>query len=104
MKKMITLLCLSLLGSTTFAQQATGTIKGTKVEQGQGATIKTAKSQKLIRTAVKDNYLVVIENRIFQNDREAFTFIPKDSLQLVESIRDSLSRSNIKSIRIYKRK
>ncbi len=108
MKKMTTLLCLSFLGGTIYAQQPASTKTGTKVGKGPVATIKMATKagtgQRLIRTAVKDNYLVVVEDRIFENDREAFAFVPKDSLQLVESVRDSLSRSAIKSIRIYKRK
>lgn len=98
------LLILSAFGGYLHAQQRPAVKKDWIETKDQKRKAYTIPKQKLIRTAVKDNYLVVVDNRIFENDADAFARVPKDSLQLVNTIRDSLSTSNIKTIRIYKRK
>ncbi|GEM_PF-2331786 len=104
MKKMVLLLFLTILSGYLHAQQRPAVKKDWIESKDQGKKIRTVPRQKLISTAVKNDYLVIVDNRIFDNDSEAFASIPKDSLQLVNTIRDSLSTSNIKAIRIYKRK
>lgn len=94
----------SILGSYLHAQQRPAVKKDWIEARLEKKKIVTVPREKLIRTAVKEDYLVIVDNRIFDNDAAAFAKIPKDSLQLVNTIRDSLSTSNIKSIRIYKRK
>ena len=103
MKQIVLLLCLSIMSGYLHAQQRP-VVKKDKVITRSPKKITTVSGQKLINTAVKYNSLLVVENRIFDNDAEAFAWLPKDSLQLINTIRDSLSTSNIKSIRIYKRK
>jgi hypothetical protein len=104
MKKIVLVVLLSILGGYLHAQQRPAVKKDWIEAKGEKKKIVTIPREKLISTAVKEDYLIVVDNRIFENDAAAFARIPKDSLQLVNTIRDSLSTSNIKSIRIYKRK
>jgi hypothetical protein len=104
MKKIVLLLFLFITGSYVHAQQKPAVKKDWIETKDQKRKAYTIPRQKLISTAVKDDYLIVVDNRIFDNDDAAFAKVPKDSLLLVNTIRDSLSTSNIKTIRIYKRK
>jgi hypothetical protein len=104
MKKIVLLVFFSMLGSYLHAQQRPAVKKDWIEAKGEKRKMVTVPRQKLISTAVKEEYLIVIDNRIFESDAAAFARVPKDSLQLVNTIRDSLSTSNIKMIRIYKRK
>lgn len=104
MKKLILVMFLSVLGSYLHAQQRPGMKKDWIEAKGEKMKIVAVPREKLISMAVKEDYLVVVDNRIFASDAAAFARIPKDSLQLVNTIRDSLSTATIKAIRIYKRK
>jgi hypothetical protein len=104
MKKIVLVVLLSILGGYLHAQQRPAVKKDWIEARGEKKKIVAIPREKLISTAVKEDYLIVVDNRIFENDAAAFARIPKDSLQLINTIRDSLSTSNIKSIRIYKRK
>ena len=104
MRKFVLLVFFSMLGGYLHAQQRPAVKKDWIEAQGEKKKIVTVPRQKLISTAVKEDYLIVVDNRIYEKDAAAFARIPKDSLQLVNTIRDSLSTSTIKSIRIYKRK
>jgi len=104
MKKIVLIVFLSVFGSYLHAQQRPAVKKDWIETKGEKLRITPVPRQKMIRTAVKEDYLVVVDNRIYANDADAFARVPKDSLQLVNTIRDTLSNSNIKSIRIYKKK
>lgn len=48
--------------------------------------------------------IVVVDNKIFDGNSEEFKSIPQNSIELVSSIKDSLSATDIKCILIYKSK
>jgi hypothetical protein len=104
MKKIVLLLLLFITSSYVHAQQRPAVKKDWIETKDQKRKVYTVPRQKLISKAVKDDYLIVVDNRIFDNDDAAFAKVPKDSLLLVNTIRDSLTTSNIKTIRIYKKK
>jgi len=104
MKRIVLLLFLFITDSYVHAQQRPAVKKDWIESKDQKRKVYTIPRQKLISTAVKDNYLIVVDNKIFESDEAAFARVPKDSLLLVNTIKDSLTNSNIKTIRIYKRK
>lgn len=93
MKKIVLLFFLFITSSYVHAQQRPAVKKAYTIPR-----------QKLISKAVKEDYLIVVDNMIFDNDDAAFAKVPKDSLLLINTIRDTLTTSNIKTIRIYKKK
>jgi len=50
------------------------------------------------------NCIVVIDNKIFDSDSEQLHKIPKDSLELITSVEDTLTSASTKCILIYKSK
>lgn len=62
------------------------------------------KGLQLNNITLDNSYLLIVDDRIFNGPDQRFKLIPRESIELVRRINDTLSRSIVKHILIYKTK
>jgi len=102
MKKFAFLLLFSAAGYGAYAQAAPGALP--KIKDYMEDRINGSKRITAINKDNENPVLVIVGDKIYNGSSEAFKSIPKDSIELVRTIQDSLSATPVKRILIYRRK
>lgn len=105
MKKLPLLIFLAALGYTANAQVRPLNERKTKdymEDRTNGSTRVTA--VRVLNEEHSNPVLVVVDDKIYDPDAEAFKRIPATSIELLRTIQDSSSTTPVKRILIYRRK